>query len=140
MKATNVDLHRPEESGGLHSLFERRDPDLGGKQSSLIILSLHQSDMVLVLPWTQTITWAWPNRGHGVPRNPNVCGYRPTSVTAIDSKPDSRLALLVFVNSFERHWQSLVSKRSILTQYSVGKKTYDLQAQICSQKSADYLI
>lgn len=46
MKATNVDLHRPEESGGLHSLFERRDPDLGGKQSSLIILSLHQSDMV----------------------------------------------------------------------------------------------
>ncbi len=37
LKAANVDLHRPEEGGSLHSLFERCDPDLGDKQYSPIL-------------------------------------------------------------------------------------------------------
>lgn len=37
LKDVNVNLHGPEEGGGLHALFERSNPDLGGKQWSLII-------------------------------------------------------------------------------------------------------
>lgn len=35
----NFDLHRPEEAGSLHSLFERRDPDLEHKEDSCVPLS-----------------------------------------------------------------------------------------------------
>lgn len=39
----DVNLHRPEEGGSLHSLFLRCDPDLKEKQYKLIILSAWHS-------------------------------------------------------------------------------------------------
>lgn len=77
LKAADVNLHRPEEGGSLHSLFVRCDPDLGDKQYKKYKHSL------VGYYWSVTPD---TNNNIRISHCVWVYGYRPTSVIPRDKK------------------------------------------------------